>query len=368
MMKINIILPYKEKFDKFKSSAVSNTIINNLKQSKFKKQVSIYGQYVENPMSPENFVGIKPPLLPFFSKNMHVAKIMCSKILKEKNTINIIEIHNRPYLIDYIYKKIRSGHISIFFHNNPLEMNGSKSIEERKKILDKVSFVFCVSKFVKSKFLKGISCHKNKVIVLYNGVERNIKYFPKKYKEIIFVGRLVQEKGVQLYVKTIKKLYNKFPEYKFFLIGSSHLGGDERQSNFAKKIIKEYKDIGERAVYYGFTSNSKVQKFMKRASLIVVPSIWDEPFGLVVAEAMSNGIAVITSNVGGIPEVIGKNGVVINNINETKLFKNILGVLSDTSQMQKLQKLSWKNFSHSNIKSSNTLDMYRNKIVISSSY
>lgn len=367
-MKINIILPYKEKFDKLKSSAVSNTIKNNLKHSKFKKHISIYGQDVENPMSSENFIGIKPPLLPFFSKNMHIAKIMCRKILKEKNTINIIEIHNRPYLIDYIHKTIRSGRISIFFHNNPLEMRGSKSIEERKNILDKVSFVFCVSKFIKSKFLNGISSNKNKVIVLYNGVDRNLKYLPKKYKEILYVGRLVHDKGVQLYVKAVKKLYKKFPDYKFFLIGSSHLGDDQRQSNFAKKIIEEYKDIGNRAVYYGFASNSKVQKFMKRASLIVVPSIWDEPFGLVVAEAMSNGIAVITSNVGGIPEVIGKNGVVIEDIDETKLFKSMLDVLSDTSEMQKLQKLSWKNFSHSNIKSSNMLDMYRNKIVISFSY
>lgn len=362
-MQISIILPYKEKFDKFKSSAVSNTIINNLKHSKFKKHISIYGQDVENPMSPDNFIGVKPPLLPFISKNMYIAKIMCKKILRDKNTINIIEIHNRPYLIDYIYKIIRSGCISIFFHNNPLEMRGSKSIEERKNILDKVSFVFCVSEFVKSKFLSGISCHKNKVVVLYNGVERKLKYLPKKYKEIIFVGRLVHEKGVQLYVKAIKKLYNKFPDYKFFLIGSSHLGDDERQSNFAKKMIKEYQDIGKRAVYCGFTSNSKVQKFMKRASLITVPSVWDEPFGLVVAEAMSNGIAIITSNVGGIPEVIGKNGVVINNISETKLLKNMFEVLSNNIKMRRLQKLSWNNFSHSNVNSSKKLDIYRNKIL-----
>ena len=366
-MKINIILPYKEKFDKFKSSAVSNTIINNLEYSKFKKYISIYGQDVENPISPENFIGIKPPKLPFLSKNMHLAKQMCSKILRENNKINIIEIHNRPYLIDYIHKTITSCHISIFFHNNPLEMKGSKSTKERKKILDKADFVFCVSEFVKSKFLSGISCQKKKVIVLYNGVDRKLKHLPKKYKEIIFVGRLVPEKGVQLFVKVIKKLYCKFPDYKFFLIGSSHLGVLKKQSNFAEKIIKEYEDIGNRAIYCGFASNYDVQKFMKRASLIVVPSTWDEPFGLVIAEAMSNGTAVITSNVGGIPEVIGKNGIVINNINETKLFKNMYELLSNSMKMKKLQNLSWENFSHSNIKSSKKLDMYRNKILVSSS-
>ena len=84
-------------------------------------------------------------------------------------------------------------------------MKGSKSTEERKKILDKADFVFCVSEFVKSKFLSGISYQKKKVIVLYNGVDRKLKHLPKKYKEIIFVGRLVPEKGVQLFVKVIKK-------------------------------------------------------------------------------------------------------------------------------------------------------------------
>ena len=358
-MKINIILPYKEKFDKFKSSAVSNTIINNLEHSKFKRYISIYGQDVENPLSPENFIGIKPPRLPFSSKNMHLVKEMCSKIITENNTINIIEIHNRPYLIDYIHKTIRSCHISIFFHNNPLEMKGSKSAEERQKILDKADFVFCVSEFVKSKFLSGISSQKKKVIVLYNGVQRKLKRLPKKHKEIIFVGRLVPEKGVQLYVKVIKKLYDKFLDYKFFLIGSSHFGVVSKQSKFAEKIIKEYEDIGNRAVYCGFASNHEVQKFMKRASLIIVPSTWDEPFGLVVAEAMSNGTAVITSDVGGIPEVIGKSGIVINNINETKLFNNMYELLSNSMKMRKLQKLSWENFSHSSTNSSKQLDICR---------
>ena len=46
---------------------------------------------------------------------------------------------------------------------------------------------------------------------------------------------------------------------------------------------------------------------MKSASIVVIPSIWEEPFGLVAAEAMSNGACIIASKVGGIPEIIKKN-------------------------------------------------------------
>ena len=69
-------------------------------------------------------------------------------------------------------------------------MKGSKSIRERYKILSVVNKVFCVSEFVKSKFLDGIEDFDNKVEVLYNGVHRNLKKIPNKQKEIILLERL----------------------------------------------------------------------------------------------------------------------------------------------------------------------------------
>ena len=58
---------------------------------------------------------------------------------------------------------------------------------------------------------------------------------------------------------------------------------------------------------------------MRDASIIVIPSIWDEPFGLVGAEAMCHGIAIISSDVGGLSEVIGGKGISIKNINKEKI-------------------------------------------------
>ena len=55
---------------------------------------------------------------------------------------------------------------------------------------------------------------------------------------------------------------------------------------------------------------------MKTASIIVIPSVWEEPFGLVAAEAMSNGICIIASAIGGIPEIVKDNGILIQDINK----------------------------------------------------
>jgi glycosyltransferase involved in cell wall biosynthesis len=63
-----------------------------------------------------------------------------------------------------------------------------------------------------------------------------------------------------------------------------------------------------------------------------VPSIWNERFGLVVAEGMSNGAAIITSKVEGIPEIIRKNGIVIENIDDNKLVYELKKLIEDKTK------------------------------------
>ena len=79
-------------------------------------------------------------------------------------------------------------------------MRGSKSILEREKILDQCAAIFCVSEYIRKQFLDGIEANQNKVYVLHNGVDRKIKKLPVKKKEVLFVGRLVLEKGVEGYL------------------------------------------------------------------------------------------------------------------------------------------------------------------------
>ena len=117
---------------------------------------------------------------------------MKCKIINKNQKINLIEIHNRPYLVKYIKNKIEDSLLTLFLHNDPLTMKGSKSIQERKDILSVVS-KYCVSNFIKNKFLEGINKNKSKVVVLYNGVERSLKNFQKK--KYNFVGRVVEDKG-----------------------------------------------------------------------------------------------------------------------------------------------------------------------------
>ena len=366
-MKINILLPFKEKFDKKKASSVSITIKNNLNYSKYIENIQIFGQNTEDPIFKKNFWGFKYSYLSLKSKNNFLADQMLKVILKSKDKRQIIEVHNRPYLLDRICKKTNNLPITLFFHNDPKTMRGSKSVTEREKIIDRCSAIFCVSQFIKTQFLDGIKVDHKNVYVLYNGVDRTIKKLPVKKKQVLFVGRLVSEKGVDLYIDVVSAVAKIFPDWDFGLIGSYRLGNNDNTNSYAYKIIRKFREIGNQAHFYGFKDYIFVQEKMKNTSIIVIPSLWNEPFGLVAAEAMSNGIAIIASKVGGIPEIVQENGILIEKINYLKLKNSLVDLMNDKKKRILFQKNAWKNFELSSENSSKKLDSFR-KIIFDNHY
>jgi len=358
-MKINILLPHKEKFDLNKASAVSITVKNNLFYSSYLNDIIVFGQDVETPIFKNNFIGIKNSFFSFKSKNHFLTQEMLKIILGSDDNKQLIEIHNRPYLINKISKKIKLFPISLFLHNDPKTMKGSESIKERENILQKCAAVFCVSKFIQKQFLDGIKEDHKKVHVLYNGVDRKLKTLPSKKKEILFVGRLVFEKGVDLFVDVVKSIASRFPDWNFVLIGSSKLGENNNVNSYAYQVAEKFKTIGFQAKFYGFKNHDFVQEKMKNGSIIIIPSLWEEPFGLVVAEAMSNGLAIIASKVGGIPEILRGNGMLIDNINHQKLEEAIIDLINNKNKREMLQKKAWDNFKLTSSKSSKKLDNFR---------
>ena len=252
--------------------------------------------------------------------------------------------------------------ITLFFHNDPLQMRGSKNTLERIEILKKVKKVYCVSNYIKQRFLKGIDQHNQKVVTLYNGISfKNITF--KKTKLVIFVGKISYEKGAHLFVNVVNQIANLYKNWEFKLIGSSKLGSNDLSTIYAKNIVNQFKNIGNNTKYLGFLSNKKVNEIMENASIVVVPSLWNEPFGLVAAEAMSKGAAVISSDAGGLNEVVGKRGITIKNINELNLKKELVNLIEKKSQLEKIQKMSFENFNFKSIDISKKLDKFREEII-----
>ena len=112
----------------------------------------------------------------------------------------------------------------------------------------------------------------------------------------------------------------------------------------------------------GFIDSTNLNQIVSKSSIIVIPSIWQEPFGLVAAEAMSHGTAIVASNVGGLPEIIKKHGILINNINSVKISDNLKKLLNNQNLLMSYQKKSWNNFILNSKRVSIILDKHRKKL------
>ncbi len=362
-MQIDILLPFKEKFSMNAAGAVSLTVKNTMKYSKYFNNIRIFGQHVTNPFFEKNFHGLNNNWILHGGHNKSLAYHYYKKNLNESFKKKIIEIHNRPYIFNYLIKKIPNFPMTLHFHNNPQQMKGSKSIKEREFITKSASAVYFVSKFIKNKFIEGLSKNYNNLHVLYNSVERNIQSIPNKKKEILFVGRLVPEKGAHIFCESIKTIAKKFKDWNFTMIGSSQLSKLQFKSKYEKKLISEFNNINFNTNYLGYIENDKVLKKIMEASILVIPSLWDEPFSLAAIEGLSQTTVIISSNRGGLPEVIGQNGILLENLNEKNLKEKILELILNKNLIHEYQQKAWNNYKFNSSELVKKQDFIRSEIL-----
>ena len=361
MINIDIILPYKELFTSKGASAVSISVKNSIQNSENKKSTRVFGQHVQNSFDDINFTGFIAKKFLHFGNNLSIFKQYLNQI-KLNDTKRIVEIHNRPYLFHYLLKKKINKCVVLYFHNDPLSMKGSKTKNQRLKILSEASGVVFVSKYLRDKFFTDIKGSFDNTFIIPNSLDRNRRVSTEiKEKVVLFVGRIVREKGVDLYIDAIKKLSAEFSDWRFFVIGSSKLGYDKK-SLFEKEIIQSVQNLDDNVEFHGYISNQKVREIMSKSSILVVPSIWQEPFGMTAIEGLSNKMVVVGSEVGGLSEILKHKGVLIRDIDSNKLTTTLRSLLKSSVEIKKYQNLAWDNYSFDQEKISSLQDQMRREI------
>jgi glycosyltransferase involved in cell wall biosynthesis len=322
--RIAILLPYKEDYNKNNAGSASLWVKDFFENSKLKKITTIYGINTKKKSLSKNFVNLnnKFPLFTF-KKNIFYAKLFLKNIHKQTK---IIEIHNRPEIFHFINKQNSNYKLILVFHNNPLLIRGSKKIKERKNILNKCSNIIFVSKWVQKKFFEGLDSKKSKKCsVIYPAIKRLDK-LPKKENIITFIGKLNKSKGYDLAGVAVVNILNKYKNWKAIFAGN-----EEREKyNFSHKNLKIYK----------WLSHDKILKLLKKSSICLVPSVWEEPFGRISMEASIYGNAVILSNKGGLSET-SKYHIKLKNTDAKNIFKEINNLILDKKKLSKLQKKSF---------------------------
>ena len=347
-MKIGILLPYKENFSPDYPGAVSLFVNETSKKSKYKKNIIVFGNTNFKKKFDLKYVNIdlKKSLLSSQTKN-YVNRFIN---FQKKYNFSIIEVHNRPIYVKHLHSKIPNNVYSLYFHNDPLSMEGSKTINERKNLLKICYKIIFNSNWSKKRFLEGLEnkfVNSNKLVVFFQSAQKNnLNVINRKKNWITFVGKLNNAKGYDVFAKTIKLILNKFPSWKAKIIG------DEKR----EKIDVEHKNVD----LLGFLNHEKVLKIFKQTSIAVACSRWEEPFGRTSLEASANGCAVIITNKGGLPETV-TNARILNKLSVKELYKEISNLIKKKELRKKLQTLSIKNFYLTHAFVTSMIDNYRDE-------
>jgi len=330
-MKIAILLPYKENFSPKYPGAVSLFINDTSLVSKYKKKIKVYGNTNFKNVFKINYVNIV--LNKFLLGSQSKQYINKFIVFERKVKSDLIEIHNRPNYLKHILKRLNKRNITLFFHNDPLSMDGSKTIEERKFLLKNCFRIIFNSNWSKNRFLESLEnkyVNSEKLLVFFQSAKKgNINHIKNKKKWITFVGKLNKAKGYDVFGEAIINVLNKNPNWRAKIVG------DEKR----EKIDFNHKNIDK----LGFLNHKKVLNIFRDTSITVVCSRWEEPFGRTSLEAAANGCAVIVSNRGGLPETV-TNAIILNKLNSAELAKAINNLIKNRNERKRLQDLSINNF------------------------
>ena len=176
--------------------------------------------------------------------------------------------------------------------------------------------VICVSEFVKELAVVHKVVAPEKCAVIYNGIEKlgKIKeHSENELLKIVFVGRLAAPKEPEILIKAYQSLEFRFLEKTELLIIGN--GPQEEQLKF---IVG--KDTPGKITFLGRVPRKEVVLLLEKSDIFVLATKW-ESFGLTALEAMSIGLPVIVSNVGGLKEVVDdKSGILVEsgNVREMK--------------------------------------------------
>ena len=343
-MTISILLPYKENFSPNYAGAVSLFVKDTTNVSTYKNKIFIFGNMIYKKALLKNYINLDLNKKFYQSSSKQYVKSFIDQ--EKKLNSKIIEVHNRPNYIKYI-KKDYKNKLILYFHNDPLTMNGSKNIKDRLYLLNNIDKIIFNSNWSKNRFFVNLpnkTLLSQKTSVCYQSAPKTKINFSNKKKIISFIGKLNSAKGYDLFGETILKILDKHLDWNAIVIG------DEPR----EKLVFKHKNLK----IAGFKSNNYILRYLKKVSISVICSRWNEPFGRTSLEAASRGSAVIISNRGGLPET-AENAVILKSLNVKTLFKTIDNLIKNKDTLKDLQKKNFLNFKFNHKFITNIIDKIR---------
>jgi glycosyltransferase involved in cell wall biosynthesis len=195
----------------------------------------------------------------------------------------------------------------------------------------RVSRFIAVSKKTKEMAIEHFGVDPSKISLVYNGVDIDLFHMadePELFSRfsrptIVYVGRIISKKGIDILIKAIPEVLTSFPNARFIFVGGGNI-------SLYKEMIRNKRVPEKNFLFTGHMGYLERAKIFREATVFVNPSFF-ENCSISILEAMSSGCAVVASNVGGNPELIqsGKNGLLVPAFDEKAFARAIISLLKD---------------------------------------
>ena len=239
-----------------------------------------------------------------------------TEIINKESGFDVIHAHD--WLVTYAAKSLKNAydipivatiHATEAGRNSGIHDDTQRYINDTEWLLTyEATEVIVNSNFMKNDLQRLFGLPYDKINVIPNGINLNNftgierdydfrrQYAMDNEKIILYVGRLVYEKGIQHLIAAMPKILSNYHDAKLVIAGK---GG------MIDELKAETSSLGlDNKVYFtGYMDSKKVQKMYKCADVSVFPSTY-EPFGIVALEAMLAGVPTVVSDVGGLDEIV----------------------------------------------------------------
>lgn len=226
--------------------------------------------------------------------------------MANKGELDIVHIYTNEEDIALPFAKLCNKPV-VFTHHDPFNfLVKYKNIFPKYKDLNWISMSYAQR--------KGMPDGTNWVGNVYHGIDEML-YAPVKKPSndyVAYLGRIIEPKGVHLVIAAVKQ-HNRMAKKPINLkIAGKHYAGHKKDTYWLEKILPELDD--PHIEYVGFINETSAKRdFLANAKALIVSSIFEEPFGMVMIEALACGTPVVGLNSGAIPEVIddGTTGYIV---------------------------------------------------------
>jgi spore coat protein SA len=237
---------------------------------------------------------------------------------------DLIYLHNEPNILFFIHKQ-EGQKIVLHMHNDHLSLPILRFFY--CFALAKVDRIICVSDYIRRRATTYFPKYANRFEVVFNATDPDIfkpygdefleklegvvSFEPDKHY-LLYAGRLAPMKGLHVLIRAFCEIYGQLPNTRLIIVGSSFFGGAAK-TDYERQLEILAKPMKDAIVFTGYLTHEKLKYLYAAADIVILPSVWQDPCPLVVLEAMSSGACLVSSAVGGIPEILEneKNGLLV---------------------------------------------------------